>query len=567
MLYAQEVSAALKQADADYRAGVAALARNDLAHAREDFEKVVQLAPQAEQGYSALGAVLVRIGEPEKGIRDLQKALALSPSDSSAQLNLALAYGQTGANDKALPLFDRLEIAARKSGHALPAYVLAAYARALAAARPEAAVNRMAAAIASEPDNAEWRDELGSLYAKQQKWPEAEAAFREAIRLNPQLAQAHFHLGIALESNHDSNALDELKLASQLAPADEQISLEAGKALAAFDQTTAAIDQFRQVLANDPGSLEADYQLALALQFTGNSQEAIPLFVKVVASEPANAEALTNLGMAYMQRQDAKDAVPPLQRAVKLAPAMVTAHQDLAAAYIQLNQMDDAVEQLRAALALAPNTAALHYDLGLAFKMKDDPASAIPELEAAEKLNPEGHEAPYALGMLYMQAARYEEAARELDRSLKLQAQNGDGWAALGSVYSKLDRLPEAASALQQAIAQRPGQPDPHLTLATVLVKQGKPAEAAAERKRAADLMRTNMNHQRAEVATGSANSLLQSGKVDEAIAQYKEALGYDPAYSEAHTGLASALDRKGDAFAAAEERKKSQAVPVAAQP
>jgi tetratricopeptide (TPR) repeat protein len=567
MLYAEDASAGLKQADGDYRAGVAALARNDLSQAREDFEKVIRLAPQAEQGYSALGAVLVRLGETDKGIRDLQKALSILPSDNSAQLNLALAYLQKGANDKALPLLDRLENTAKISGHALPAYVQAAYGRALATTRPEAAIRKMEFAIGSEPANAEWRDELGSLYAKQQKWPQAEASFREAIRLNPQIAQAHFHLGIALETEHDANALNELKLASQLAPADEQIGIETGKALAASDHTADAIDQFRQVLKNDPASLEAAYQLALALQFSGDPQEAIPLFEKVIASEPANAEALTNLGMAYMQRQNAKDAVQPLQRAVKLAPAMVTARQDLAAAYIQLNQMDDAIEQLRAALSLAPNIAALHYDLGLAFKMKDDAGSAIPELEAAEKLNPQGHEAPYALGMLYMQTARYEDAARELDRSLKLQSQNGDGWATLGSVYSKLDRLPEAASALQQAIEQNPGQPDPHLTLATVLVKQGKPADAAAERRRAAELMRTNMNHQRAEVAAGTANSLLQSGKTDEAIAQYKEALRYDPGYADAHSGLATALDRKGNAFAAAEERQKLQSLPAASQP
>src|SRR5450755_1937233 len=52
---AQEPASSLKQADADYRAGVAALSRNDLNTARRDFEEVVRLAPSAEQGHSALG--------------------------------------------------------------------------------------------------------------------------------------------------------------------------------------------------------------------------------------------------------------------------------------------------------------------------------------------------------------------------------------------------------------------------------------------------------------------------------------------------------------------------------
>ena len=550
----------LAKADAAYRTGVAALAKNDLSRAREQFEQVVRLAPQAEQGYSALGAVLVRLGETERGIRDLKKAIAILPSDNSAQLNLAIAYTQIGATEQALALFARLDDAAKTSGHPLSASATATYARALAPAKLDAAIARMQTAIAQEPGNAEWYDELGSLYAQGRQWPQAAQSFRHAIELNHQSATAHFHLGVALEKERNADAIGELKLAAQLAPKDEQIKLETGKALIHFDHAAEAFELLQSALATNPASLDAAYQLALAYQLTGNPQAAIPFFEKVAAAEPQNAEALTNLGMAYMQEQRAKDAVIPLQNAVRRAPGMVTAHEDLAAAYIQLNQIGDAVEQLHAALLLAPDMPALHYNLGLAFKMEDDASSAITQLEMAEKLNPEGHEAPYVLGVLYMQTGRYKEAAKTLDRSLRLQPQNGDGWADLGSVYAKLERYPEAAAALQQAIALAPDQPDPHLTMATVLIKQGKPAEAATERKLAADLMRTHMNQQRAEVATNSANNLLQSGKVDEAIAQFKEALTYDSKSAAALKGLASALDRKGDTFGAAAERQKAQA-------
>ena len=132
---AQEPSASLKQADADYRAGVAALSHNDLNGALADFEKVVQLAPTVEQGHSALGAVLVRMGRTEEGIRELEKALSIQPTDSIAQTNLAMAYEQSGRAAKALPWFAKLEAGARAQNRSLPASVLAAYARALAANR------------------------------------------------------------------------------------------------------------------------------------------------------------------------------------------------------------------------------------------------------------------------------------------------------------------------------------------------------------------------------------------------------------------------------------------------
>jgi Flp pilus assembly protein TadD len=166
-----------------------------------------------------------------------------------------------------------------------------------------------------------------------------------------------------------------------------------------------------------------------------------------------------------------------------------------------------------------------------------------------------------------MQTGRYEDAAREMGLSLKLRPENGDGWAALGSVYDKLNKPAEATSALREAIRQLPNQPDPHLTLAAVLTKQNQPAEAAAERKNAADLMRGNMNRQRAEVATNAGNSQLRSGDVEGSITQFRDALSYDANYTEAHMGLANALDRQGKTVEAAAERQKAEASKTAANP
>jgi tetratricopeptide (TPR) repeat protein len=91
-----------------------------------------------------------------------------------------------------------------------------------------------------------------------------------------------------------------------------------------------------------------------------------------------------------------------------------------------------------------------------------------------------------------------------------------------------------------------------------VLARQNEPAEAAAERKKAADLMREHMNFQRAEVSTHSADGLLASGKIDEAIADYREAVSFDPKYAQAHEGLAKALDRQGKTVEGAAERQKA---------
>lgn len=559
---AQEPSPSLKQADADYRAGTAALSRGDLKAALADYQNVVRLAPAAEQGHSALGAVLVRLGRTNEGIIELEKALATQPSDGSAQLNLALAYEQSGQAAKALPLFQRLETAAHAAKHELSPEALASYARALAATgQMQPAATRMKEAAAREPKNFEFQDELGSIYAKLQDWPNAKLAFSAALTIQPNSAIAHLHLGLSLQALAQPGALDELAKARELAPRNPLVALELGKALAAAGKDEQALPVLQQAAALDPASTTAAYQLGLVLERLDRVQEAIPLLQREAEAHPQNAEALTNLGMALCLAQKAKDAVPYLQKAVALEPDSVTAHQDLAAADIQLSQIDDAIVQLRTALKLSPDAPQLHYNLGYALKLQDDAVGAIPELEAAEKLNPDGPEAPYLLGVLYMQVGRYAEAERELNTALRLKPQNGDGWATLGSVYSKLDKLPEAVTALQEAIRQSPLQADPHLTLAAVLARQNQPDAATAERRKAADLMRAHMNAQRAEVSTHSGDSLLQSGKVDDAIADFNEALSFDPNYVEAHEGLAKALERQGKTVEAASERQKAAAL------
>jgi protein O-GlcNAc transferase len=563
----QTPSAGLKEADADYRAGVAALNRNDLKTAQSQFEAVTRLAPSAEQGHSALGAVLLREGQWPAGIRELEKALALKPGDFSAQMNLAMAYAQSGAAAKSIPLFAKIEAASNAERHPLPSAALAAYARALATAgQKTTATTKMKEALAAEPNSAELHDELGSLYAQQKNWPSAQQEFSEAIRLKDDFAEAHLHLGFVLQAEQNAQAFGEWMQAYNLAPSNAQVALTVGKALADATQDEQAMPVLQHAFELAPASAEAAYQLAVVLQRTGHVPEAISLFKQVADADPKNADALANLGMALTQLHQATDAAPYLQRAIVLKPGNATAHQDLAAAYIQINQVADAIDQLKAAIAVSPDTPQLHYDLGVAYKLEDDATNAIPELEKAARLNPDGYEPSYVLGLLYMQVARYPEAAQQLEASLKLRPDNGDAWATLGSIDNKLDRLPEAVRALREAIRLLPEQADSHLILASVLIKQNQPTEAAAERKVAADLMRAHMNLQRAEVATNSGKTLLSTGKLDDAITQFRNAIAFDPGYAEAHTALADALEKQGKSVEAEAERAQAKSLQKSAQ-
>ncbi|MFZ0747694.1 MAG: tetratricopeptide repeat protein [Terracidiphilus sp.] len=562
LLHGQQASSTLQQADSDYRAGVAALNSNDLKLAQQKFESVVRLEPGIEEGHGALGAVFVREGQWTAGIRELEKALAIKPGDDAAQVNLAMAYAESGANAKAVRLFAQADSAAKARNAKLPPQVLRFYAKSLAAVgNTESAIEYMKEAAAQMGQTAQLHDDLGSLYAQRQDWSHAEEEYERALRMDPDLAVAHLHLGFVLRAEQKGNPAAEWVEACKLAPNDGQIAMLAGKALGDAGQDEEAAPILERAVRLEPRSSSASYALALVYQRTDRVPAAVELLKKVVQAEPRNADALVNLGLALSQLHRAQEGLPYLQRAIALNPGSLIAHQDLAAAYIQVDRVANAITELHAALKLAPDSPKAHYDLGVAYKLQDDAADAIPQLEAAEKLDPSGFEAAYVLGQLYNQVARYDEAAQQLETSLKLHSQNGDGWSTLGNVYMKLNKLPKAASALRKAIQQLPGQSDPHLLLANVLVKQGNTDEAVQERKIAAGLMRAHMNRQRAEVATNSGKSLLAGGKIDGAIVEFRNALVFDAKYAEAHLALAEALDKQGKTQEAEAERAQAKAL------
>lgn len=553
---AQQVTPALRQADTDYRAALAALRSNDMKTAEQHLEIVVRLAPQLEAGHSVLGQVLAREGKLAQAISELRKAVAIKPSDDGARLALAMTYTQAGEDANALPLFSKLEADAVARRSPLSSQARMIYIRVLAGTgHTKAAIRQMKVLAPAEAGNAEFHDSLGSLYAQQSNWPLAEQEFNRAIQLNPDAAAPHLHLGFVLQTEMKGDPAAEWLKASDLAPQDAGVTLEAGKALADAGLDSQAEPILKRAVQLNPESSSAALALALVLQNNNQIPASVNLLQHVVQRDPHNRLALVNLGLALSQMHRAQDGIPYLQHALALEPNSPTAHQDLAAAYIQVDQVASAITQLQAALKLAPNSAKIHYDLGVAYKLQDDAVDAIPQLEAAEKLEPDSYQAPYVLGLLYMQVARNEEAAQQLALSLRLHPQNGDGWSSLGSVYLRLNRLPEAEHALRQAIQQLPAQADPHLILATALIKQGQTAEAVKERKIAANLMRAHMNLQRAEVATNSGKSLLGEGKIDDAIVEFHNAIGFDPTFAEAHAELAAALDQQGKTAEALKEK------------
>jgi Flp pilus assembly protein TadD len=102
----------------------------------------------------------------------------------------------------------------------------------------------------------------------------------------------------------------------------------------------------------------------------------------------------------------------------------------------------------------------------------------------------------------------------------------------------------EHASALpllKQAVAESPGDAVVHNSYASALAATGRLKEAVAEYRRA-----TALSPDYPDAHNNLASALVQTGRPDEAVGEFRKALALNPDFAEAHSGLGGALAQAG---------------------
>ena len=186
--------------------GQEALKGGDIARARVEFEKAVRLAPNDAEAQSALGWVLAQQGEADAAVVHLRAAIKAKPGFVDARLTLASVLWQQGkAADGEQEARAALKIA---PNNAEPHRTLAK----ILSQRPgDEALSEMRRAVELAPERADLRDDLGTILAQRNQFADAEVAFKEALRLQPNLEQGHFHLGVVrLQAQQLDEAANEL---------------------------------------------------------------------------------------------------------------------------------------------------------------------------------------------------------------------------------------------------------------------------------------------------------------------------------------------------------------------
>ncbi|MBO9718420.1 MAG: sulfotransferase [Pseudoxanthomonas sp.] len=185
-----------------------------------------------------------------------------------------------------------------------------------------------------------------------------EAAVHRAI------AQAAMRLG------DPSLAIDQMRMACELAPDDAPLQFQFACLLAHQGQNRQAIHHFQQVLARQPEHAQAWHLLGVARQRLGKHRDALPALRHARALAPGNSRVLEALAESEFHAGYPEDALPLWQELLTDRPDDENAVLRAAESLNRLGRHDEALAVLRQAVSHRPQAG----DLWMALAQTEEDA-------------------------------------------------------------------------------------------------------------------------------------------------------------------------------------------------
>ena len=214
-------------------------------------------------------------------------------------------------------------------------------------------------------------------------YEQAETAAREAVRLDPYLADARVSLGL--------------------------VELFRGEA-------EEATRQFEHALELDPTNADAHYGLAKAAERQGEAQVAEEQYRQAIALRPLPLY-YDSLGALHYSAGRYPEAEENFQASLELRPDNVYALRNLGAVLYAAGRLDEAASRLQEALKIRPEPS-LYTNLGVFFYARGLYARAVEAFEHALELSGASHDSLYwnNLADAYRMVPGREEEARDAYR-------------------------------------------------------------------------------------------------------------------------------------------------------
>ncbi len=199
---------------------------------------------------------------------------------------------------------------------------------------------------------------LGNHHLNKEDFDLAEAAYSEALRLNPGLVDARNNLAnICLRRDALPEAAEHFTEALRYSPEDPAVHYQLGETLNRLGRLPEAVASLQQALRLDPRMWQAAYQLGNAEARRENWPEAGVAYGQALALRPDHVPSRFNLGALLLQTGDLDGALRELTETLRLDPGLAVAHFRLAELHYRRGDTAAMARELREVLRLEPGNA------------------------------------------------------------------------------------------------------------------------------------------------------------------------------------------------------------------
>ncbi len=156
-------------------------------------------------------------------------------------------------------------------------------------------------ALKLNADDVYAHNNLGQVYARQNRLEDAENCFQRALELDRTDLYAHNNLGKLMErTDRIDEARREFELALQIDSGDAYARNNLGRIMAKQGDQSSAVAQFRAVLEEHPDDAVAYHNLGRVHAQQGLWQEAVSYYSRALELSPHDSYARNNLGRALL---------------------------------------------------------------------------------------------------------------------------------------------------------------------------------------------------------------------------------------------------------------------------
>lgn len=410
-----------------------------------------------------------------------------------------------------------------------------------------AAERHFAIAAKLEPNSPETRNNYGAILLRLKRTDEAEKEFAASLKANPNQPSAQVNLGRIYFERGTPHALRVaqklFEKASQTAPDIELARVLVVIALRLGETERAGLDfqSYFLFAKNANQTTAARVELGAALLQRNLNAEAIQELKSAVLVEGANVQALIQLSRAFLRIKYIKNAGKTLETAIANGVDDAKLYAALADVYQAGGFIENAIPAMRLAIEKDPANEIYRARYGLLLIDSKAPAAAIIRLQESVKLFPQSARIWLVLGIAQLTDGKTAEAKMAFEKSLEIEPKSVPALTYLATVSIDQADYVQGAALYQRAVDIEEGNAYLHFLLAETLAKipTSDPAVMEKHLKRAAEIDQTLAAGHLALGKLEARSSLWQ-----QAVAEFEQAVKYEPELAEAYYQLGRVLTR-----------------------